>query len=142
MSVVLNNEFNKLHTMDVQAYELFGSMASMKVIPTDAKDEELLEDLKNLNENETNKSFKTLLTSISFLKQEHQLELLHLIASLTMTARANENMKMGGDGHDNIVEYDEELPEKKENKFLSNRSLFYSIVGFFIGLLKMLQKFY
>ena len=134
MSVVLNNEFNKLHTMDVQAYELFGSMASMKVIPTDAKDEELLEDLKNLNENETNKSFKTLLTSVSFLKQEHQLELLHLIASLTMTARANENMKMGGDGHDNIVEYDEELPEKKENKFLSNRSLFYSIVGFFIGL--------
>ena len=134
MSVVLNNEFNKLHTMDVQAYELFGSIASMKVIPTDAKDEELLEDLKNLNENETNKSFKTLLTTISFLKQEHQLELLHLIASLTMTERANENMKMGGDGHDNIVEYDEELPEKKENKFLSNRSLFYSIVGFFIGL--------
>ena len=34
-----------------------------------------------------------------------------------MTAKANENMKMGGDGHDNIVEYDEELPEKKENSF-------------------------
>ena len=133
----------KLNTIDVQAYELFGSIASMKIIPTDAKDEELLEEFKNLNENETNKNFKILLTSISYLKKEHQLELLHLIASLTMTSKANKNknIKMGGDGHSDIVEYDEELPEKKENRFLSNKSLFYSVVGFFIGLTLIFYSF-
>ena len=49
------------------------------VVPTNATNEELLGDLRNLSDNESNK-IKTLLTSISFLKQEHQLELLHLIA--------------------------------------------------------------
>lgn len=136
MSVILKKEFNKLQTISEEAMTLFGTeLFNISVIPTNASDEDLLEDLKNLNENETNKSFKTLLTSISYLKQEHQLELLHLIASLTMTAKANENrlnVQKGGDNE--IVEYDEELPEKKENKFLSNKSLFYSILGLFIGL--------
>ena len=134
MSVVKKQkEFNQLQT---QAMELFGNkLFDIPVIPTNASNEELLEELTNLEENANNNAQKALLKSISHLSQPVKLELLQLIASLTMTAKANENrlnVQKGGDNE--IVEYDEEIPEKKKNAFLSNKSLFYSILGLFIGL--------
>lgn len=134
MSISKNQkEFNQLQT---QAMELFGNkLFDIPVIPTNASNEELLEELTNLEENADNNAQKTLLTSIRHLSQPVKLELLQLIASLTMTAQANENrlnVQKGGDNE--IVEYDEEIPEKKKNAFLSNKSLFYSILGLFIGL--------
>lgn len=134
MSVVKKQkEFNQLQT---QAMELFGNkLFDIPVIPTNASNEELLEELTNLEENANNNAQKALLKSISHLSQPVKLELLQLIASLTMTAQANKNrlnVQKGGDNE--IEEYDEEIPEKKKNAFLSNKSLFYSILGLFIGL--------
>jgi len=135
MSVAtLQKEFNKLQTISEEAMKLFGKeLFDIPVITTNASNEELLKELINLEQNADNNAQKTLLASISHLSQPVKLELLQLIASLTMTAQANENrlnVQKGGDNE--IVDY--EIPEQKKNKFLSNSSLFYSILGLFIGL--------
>ena len=128
------NKHGELQKLSEDAMNLFGNeLFNMPVISTDASNEELLAELTSLENNADNNAQKTLLTSISHLSQPVKLELLQLIASLTMTAKANIlTVQEGGD--DELVDYDEELPEQKKNKFLSNSSLFYSILGLFIGL--------
>ena len=115
MSVAtLQKEFNKLQTISEEAMKLFGKeLFDIPVITTNASNEELLKELINLEQNADNNAQKTLLASISHLSQPVKLELLQLIASLTMTAQANENrlnVQKGGDNE--IVDY--EIPEQKK----------------------------
>lgn len=136
MDVTSMKKHDDLQTISKEAMTLFGNdLFNMQVIPTDASNEELLEDLSNLEQNTDNKAQTTLFTSISHLSEPVKLELLQLIAYLTMTAKANKNIPNVLKGGDNeIEEYDEEIPEQTKNKYLSNSSLFYSILGLFIGL--------
>jgi len=130
----MKNDFQRVQALSEEAMDLFGrELFSMPVIPTDASDEDLLRELKYLEQNVDNKAHRILITSISHLSRSVKLELLHLIASLTMTAKMNSNIQQGGDD-DKIVEYDEEVPERENNNYLSNTQLFISIVGLFIGL--------
>ena len=135
MDVTTMKKDGDLQKLSEDAMKLFGNdLFNMQVISTDASNEILLKELSNLEQNADNNAQKTLLTSISHLSQPVKLELLQLIASLPMTEKAKIlTLQKGGDDNE-IVDYDEELPEQKKNKFLSNSSLFYSILGLFIGL--------
>ncbi len=131
MDVTTMKKDGDLQKLSEDAMNLFGNdLFNMQVISTDASNEILLKELSNLEQNADNKAQKTLFTSISHLSEPVKLDLLQLIAALTMTAKSNENSQKGGEDGDVV----EEIPEQTKNKFLSNSSLFYSILGLFIGL--------
>jgi len=116
----LKKELNGLKAFDMKAYQELSVLLSTKIIPTDATDDQLIKEFKNINFD--NSMFKD---AFNRLPQEVQTGLLHLIASLYFQSKSN-----GQTGGDNDVI---ELPDRKPNTYLT-KNLVYSVLGLFFGL--------
>ena len=118
---VLN--LDDLKAFDMKAKQELSVLLSMKIIPTDATDTQLIEEFKNMNLGSHN---SMLVDAFNRLPNKVQTGLLHLIASLNFQSKG----QTGGDNGDTteIARID-----KKPNIYLT-KNLVYSVLGLFFGL--------
>jgi len=125
MSVVdYNKVLEKLKAFDMQAEKELSVLLSMEIIPTNATDDQLFAEFKNINMG--NPMFKD---AFKRLSNEVQTGLLHLIASLTMQSKKRQTRGGGDDGVIVLPDID-----RKPNTYLSNKNLVFSVLCLFFGL--------
>lgn len=120
----LENLLNQLQKVDKEGEEVLTKLATMKIIPTNAKPEQLHEEFKNLNLN------KTLETIFYKLPKSVQDEMLHLAANLNFHSKGNQVKRGGGD--DDIIPLDG-APRREPNIYLT-KPFVTSVLVFIFGL--------
>ncbi len=123
--VKYKNELETLKAFDKDSVDVLKKLLSMKIIPTDATDPQLFAEFKNMNLGSHN---SMLVDAFNSLPNKVQTGLLHLIASLTMQSKQGQT----GGNDDEMIEF--ELPDRKQNTYLSNKNLVFSVLGLFFGL--------
>lgn len=119
----LVKKLNTITSEDVKELHDFIEMDRIQV--EGATDTVLMEEYEHIQLDKNEKKIKNIFDKLPpTLKNE----ILQLIASLTFTARGNYNEAQKG-GDDEIIEI-----SSKQNKFLTNKNLFYSTLCFIFGL--------
>ena len=122
----LENLLNKLQEVDEEGKEALTKLATMKIIPTNATNEQLHEEFKNLNLDN-----KTLETIFYALPKDVQDGMLQFAAGLYFHSRGNQ-VKRGGGGDKDIIEFEDE-PRREPNIYLT-KPFVTSVLVFIFGL--------